>query len=208
MDSILRGVEPYIHTTLVHNLPDLPGAVYGIIQDPGSVNVALVNSNGLTAGTLPNGKVTFDIPLSFVYQSSTNPAVLLGNLGAGTYLVILTGTASGDYELAVSTQVGINANPQQTAPGYIAQGASVGYQVTITNEGLTQPISSFPIVPGDLNGDGKVDCMDVDVVKASFGKKTGQSGFNAWADVNDDGVVNILDLAFVSQRVLAGTVCH
>jgi len=210
MDSVLRTVEPYIHTTLIANLPKLPGAVYTILQDPGSVKLAVVNSNGLTAGTLPDGVTTFDIPLSFVYQSPSNPAVLLGHVGVGTYLVILTGTVSGEYELGVSTQVGVNANPQQTATGYLTQGASVGYQVTIANSsrGPTQTVSPAIIVPGDLNGDGTVNCFDVDIVKASFNRRTGQAGFNAWADVNHDGVVNILDLAFVSQRMQAGTVCH
>ena len=67
-----------------------------------------------------------------------------------------------------------------------------------------EAIKRYP-VPGDLNGDGKVDCSDLAIVKASFGKKTGQTGFNALADVNGDGIVNILDLAFVARQLPAGT---
>jgi len=63
-------------------------------------------------------------------------------------------------------------------------------------------------VPGDVNGDGVVNCADVDIVKAAFGTKFGGPGFDARADVNNDGVVNILDLAFVLRQVPAGTVCH
>lgn len=62
-------------------------------------------------------------------------------------------------------------------------------------------------VPGDVNGDGVVNCLDLDIVKASFGKKTGQAGFDPRADVNDDGVVNILDLSLVAKQLPAGTVC-
>lgn len=61
---------------------------------------------------------------------------------------------------------------------------------------------------GDVNGDGVVNCVDLDTVKASFGKKLGQPGFNPNADVNGDGVVNVLDLSIVARQVPAGTVCH
>jgi hypothetical protein len=64
------------------------------------------------------------------------------------------------------------------------------------------------IVPGDLNGDGRVNCLDIAIVKASFNKKVGQPGFDPRADVNHDGVVNILDLAFVSQKLVPGTTCQ
>ena len=60
---------------------------------------------------------------------------------------------------------------------------------------------------GDLNQDGKVDCADLAIVKASFGKKSGQPGFDPRADLNNDHVVDVRDLATVSQRLPAGTRC-
>lgn len=63
------------------------------------------------------------------------------------------------------------------------------------------------LVIGDRNGDGVVNCADLAIVKASFGKKTGQAGFDPRADVNGDGVVNILDLAAVAKALPAGTTC-
>jgi hypothetical protein len=65
----------------------------------------------------------------------------------------------------------------------------------------------FPPVPGDLNGDGTVDCADLAIIKASFGKRRGEAGYDSKADVNNDGVVDVKDLAFVSQKVPAGTKC-
>jgi hypothetical protein len=62
-------------------------------------------------------------------------------------------------------------------------------------------------IPGDLNGDLVVNCLDALVVRGSFGKRTGQSGFDVRADVNRDGVVDVRDLAFVSQKLPAGTRC-
>jgi hypothetical protein len=35
-----------------------------------------------------------------------------------------------------------------------------------------------------------------------------QSGFDPRADVNGDGIVNILDLSFVARQLPAGTVCE
>jgi hypothetical protein len=63
-------------------------------------------------------------------------------------------------------------------------------------------------ISGDVNGDGVVNCVDLDAVKASFGKKLSQPEFNPNADVNGDGVVNVLDLSIVARQVPAGTVCH
>src|SRR5260221_9627502 len=62
-------------------------------------------------------------------------------------------------------------------------------------------------VPGDLSGDGVVDCADLAIVKASFGKRTGQPGFDPRADVNNNGVVDISDLAFVSRQLPSGLAC-
>jgi hypothetical protein len=63
------------------------------------------------------------------------------------------------------------------------------------------------IIPGDLNGDQVVNCADLKIVKASFGKRQGQSGYDSRADVNGDKVVDINDLMFVSKLLPAGTVC-
>jgi hypothetical protein len=59
-----------------------------------------------------------------------------------------------------------------------------------------------------VNGDGWINCQDVAIVKASFGTKNGQPGFDPRADVNHDGVVNVLDLAIVSQKLIPGTRCQ
>jgi hypothetical protein len=61
-------------------------------------------------------------------------------------------------------------------------------------------------MPGDRNGDG-VNCADLDIVKASFGKSVVRSGFDPRADVNGDGVVNVLDLSAVARQIPAGTTC-
>jgi chitinase len=51
-------------------------------------------------------------------------------------------------------------------------------------------------------------CANLQLVKAAFGSKLGQPAYNALADVNHDGVVNIIDLSTVSRALPAGTVCN
>lgn len=51
-------------------------------------------------------------------------------------------------------------------------------------------------------------CANLQLVKAAFGSKLGQPAYNAAADVNHYGVVNIIDLSTVSRALPAGTVCN
>lgn len=62
-------------------------------------------------------------------------------------------------------------------------------------------------MPGDVNGDGLVNCADFTVVRAAFGKSAGQPGWDPRADVVADSIIDIRDLAFVSQMLPAGTQC-
>jgi virginiamycin B lyase len=90
------------------------------------------------------------------------------------------------------------------------------FSIAIDSAGAQEPMktaaeAATQIVSGtlsaDVNGDGKVDCTDVAIVKAALGKKTGQAGFDARADVNHDGIIDVRDLAIVTQALSAGTVC-
>ena len=60
---------------------------------------------------------------------------------------------------------------------------------------------------GDVNADGAVNCADIALVRAAFGKRTGQAGFDPRADVTGDGVIDARDLNYVSQRATPGLSC-
>ena len=53
----------------------------------------------------------------------------------------------------------------------------------------------------DANGDGIVNTADLNLVKASVGKRCGDAGFVAAADVNGDCLVDLLDLTLVSRNL-------
>jgi hypothetical protein len=60
---------------------------------------------------------------------------------------------------------------------------------------------------GDVDGDGAVSCADVAIVKAALGKRSGQAGFDARADLNKDNTVDSRDLLYVNQRLPKGNSC-
>jgi Dockerin type I domain len=100
----------------------------------------------------------------------------------------------------------LKGNPDPSTIGH-------GYVIPVTaNNGIGNPSTMDVLLtivpPGDVTGDGKVDCSDVTLVKSHLNAKAGTANYNGPADVNGDGVVNIIDLAFVTAHLAQGTVCH
>ena len=60
-------------------------------------------------------------------------------------------------------------------------------------------------VPGDVNGDGKVDVFDVILVARSFGSHLGQPNYNPAADLNNDTVIDIFDALIVAANFGQGS---
>ena len=69
-----------------------------------------------------------------------------------------------------------------------------------TGSSVSFVISGWKI-PGDANGDCRVDVMDIVFVRNHLGQDV-LSGDNWKADVNQDGNINILDMIFVRQHLM------
>jgi len=54
-------------------------------------------------------------------------------------------------------------------------------------------------IPGDINGDGKVDIYDAITLASAFGSSPGSSNWNPNADINGDGTVDIYDAIIMSS---------
>ncbi len=64
-----------------------------------------------------------------------------------------------------------------------------------------------PPLPGDVNRDGRVNCDDLGLVRASFGARPGGGSFNPNVDLDTNGLIDVLDLAAITRLIPAGTVC-
>lgn len=87
------------------------------------------------------------------------------------------------------------------------------YPITITaNNGVppasTQNVLVLVTLVGDVDNNGVVNCTDLSLLKAAFGSYRGMANYDPRADINADGVVNILDQALLSSKLPAGTKCQ
>lgn len=90
-----------------------------------------------------------------------------------------------------------------TYPGYLAAEKT---GVVVTNSTLTLDFGSVTLLGGDVNGDNSINILDIGAIISKFGR-TGVGVRSASvncsvtdepADINDDGVVNISDLAIAA----------
>jgi len=72
---------------------------------------------------------------------------------------------------------------------------------------FTHGRGAFVLSNFDLNNDTAVNCADVNIVRAAMGKRIGEAGFSAIADLNSDNQVNIRDLSMITRQLPSGTSC-
>jgi len=74
---------------------------------------------------------------------------------------------------------------------------SVAGETYLLNNAVNGP-SVILSLRGDVNGDRRVDIVDLASVGTAFGTTLGQPGYNPAADINNDGVIDIVDLVLVA----------
>jgi hypothetical protein len=87
---------------------------------------------------------------------------------------------------------------------YINNTITLAEKLVIRNTGTvfvgTRTITGGLILPGDVNSDLKIDIIDVAVVAIAFGRVKGSVGWDSRADIIQDDVVDIKDVAYVSRN--------
>lgn len=147
-----------------------------------------INLTPRPAMPLPSPGLSVTLPLS-VFRTPGSP-INLYRLDPGTGLLV--------------PAVGVD---RKNVVGVV--GAD-GLSATFTGVARLSVVAGFfpTAVVGDIDGDGMVNCVDVGIARAAFGKRTGQSGFDARADVNRNGRIDVNDLAVVSRQLPAGVSCN
>ena len=177
------------------------------------VNITLNDPTGRRTGfDATTGGVLNQIPGSTYTGAGSEPQTVVVPYVPGAFLLDAFGltslTSPQPYRLTfASIDRSGDILDQVDVSGMASAGRDDRYAFAIGNGPIAPlQVSKVPLL-GDVNGDGVVNCADLAIVKAAFGKKTGQAGFDPRADVNGDGIVNILDLSTVARQLPVGTTC-
>ena len=154
-------------------------------------------------------------PIIFTPSEVDDQTFTLGTPVSLTLPTATGGTPPYTYTLAPTLPLGLSFDPIANGPGYIsgtpiAVTPATRFTYTATDAtgafaDLTftiEVIEERGVDPLDINGDGRVDVLDLVWVAVSYGMR----GNNLPADVNADGVINVQDLVAVAAAIDAGAV--
>jgi hypothetical protein len=188
-------------------VPSGTGAV--LIYSTANVEVSLTDPLGRTVGyglstTIPDGAYYDE------FIRDDDPAVNAGEPGPLSHILFVPTPVDGTYTLRIlGTAAGSGAVRINKYSRYrnLPQGLQTITTALVPGESQTTSLTYTSVV-GDVNGDGVVACSDIAIIRSALGKRLGQQGFDARADVTLDGSIDVRDLAFVSQRLPVGTRCQ
>jgi YVTN family beta-propeller protein len=180
-----------------------PSPISGIVTTGSALNLTIAVSNS-AGGPVTGATLSDPLPAGTNVSWSISPAYT----GPGTCAI--TGAVGSQV---LSCAFGTIAASQNFSISLLSSNSSLGKYtstavVAIGNQQILTIGAIIVTIPGDVNGDGVVNCADISIVKASFGKSIGQVGYDPRADINHDGVVNVLDLATVARQLPTGTTCN
>jgi uncharacterized repeat protein (TIGR01451 family) len=206
--------------------PDQKDADGNGIGDVCEVGIAPMSNLAVTLTDTPDPVVegstlTYVAAISNLGPASATGITLTDNLPAGvTLLTVSPSQGSCTGTTAITCNLGTLATGSLATVAIVVRpvGAAVrsnkvevaggpGDPDLTNNSASVSTTVTAMSMPGDLNKDGKVDCVDLGIVRGAFGKTAGQPGFDVRADVVTDGIIDIRDLAYVSLRLPAGTRC-
>jgi hypothetical protein len=199
-------------------VPAEPFNVYAVGEDDNRLNFQRViattfNPQNVTvvapvAVTLPRGQTT--TYFFKVQNSGAADTFIFSVLDDKKYIASMS-TASATLGTGDATIVKVTLNPSVAEPVGTVDTLTFSAQSTSVSDASNFAVLSSPVVAatlaGDVNRDGKIDCDDLGLVRASFGARAGDRSFNPNVDIDNNGVVDARDLAFVARLVSVGTTC-
>ena len=183
-------------------------AISSIVFDPTSANRVCVGLSGIASGAPANLYCTND------YTAAT-PTWTNRSLPVDVSVNALVFDPSVANRLYAGADFGVWVSPDGGA-SWAAWGPGVGMPNSpvfdLVHAGgklfaFTHGRGAFVLSNFDLNNDAAVNCADVNIVRAAMGKKVGDAGYSALADLNSDNTVNVRDLSMITRQLSAGTRC-
>ncbi|TQK03284.1 M12 family metallo-peptidase [Herbaspirillum sp. SJZ107] len=160
------------------------------------------NGSGVTVDGGSTQTITWSVANTNVAPVSVdNVKISLSTDGGLTFPTVLAASVpnNGSASVTLPAVVTSSARIKVEAVG------NVFFDVSNANFAIQQ--AAPQPVAGDVDGDGAVSCTDYGIVKASLGKRPGQPGYDARADVNKDGAIDARDLQYVTLRLPQGLSC-
>src|SRR2546427_12683964 len=169
--------------------PPLPKVSIAGIVLPRNIMYNQISSKPLNATII----VRNDAP----YNETITVGFSLLNITGTIFLSVnqtepLLASAAINLTFTVQTQSLPRGNYTMIAHAFPVQG-----QTDISNNTMTSLLQVH--IPGDINGDGIVNIIDLSIVGSHFGSIRGGSNYLPAADLNNDGVINIVDLSIVGS---------
>lgn len=189
-----------------------------------TLNTLSLAQTGQAVGTLtPAGAGAYDFTLAAPAEATVSVTLLDGSvIGPVTVPapLVLTGTLTIEGATAIVTlaaQTSASQTIPDPAPGQgvtalpfalptvLPPGQTANVLVSFTISSITLGFGVDAMIvaagvapcPGDTNGDGVVNFIDLNAVLGAFGASLGQPAYSPGADLNADGIVDFLDLNVV-----------
>ena len=207
MSSAIKIVRLYAETESVTVTVDAPDSE--LLEDSDfTVNITISEVTDFDAC---NYDVTFDASVlrlddvtAGLIDSTAIPVDIYNELSPGTYRIIqnvpgLTGVTGSGYLAVLHFHVvgsGGDSSTITLSNGMLSNNQAV--EITATWVGDTVTVTS--VIPGDANGDGVVNALDITKVERII---AGLDAETPGSDANSDGAVNALDITKV-EMIIAG----
>jgi hypothetical protein len=136
-----------------------------------------------------------------VLNNGTEPESFNVNIYVDDVLINTQGVVLASGESTVVTFTWNTSSATLAAHTIKAEAEAVPDETKLDNNAMTKTITvlSSEGLLTDLNGDGKVDMMDIAQAAFAFGSSPGHPRWNPAADINGDGKVDLRDIILVAK---------
>jgi hypothetical protein len=107
---------------------------------------------------------------------------------------------SGDIDMLVITLKAKNIDA--LSPLTILRGTNLSNANTDMYTLSTDIVNNIAIANSKIHGEATVNIADLVSVAQAYGKTTNDTGYSTTLDMNKDGVIDIIDIAYVAAKIL------